>query len=138
MDKEATNRQIVISEYDLTRLRQLVSRAKRDTRHLEELDAELSRALVVAPQEIPPNVITMNSTALLEDLDTGEEITLTLSFPDEANVQEGRISVLAPIGTAIIGFCKDDEIVWPVPAGERHLRVKDVVYQPESAGDFDL
>ena len=133
---------IYITEYDLKRLRELIEEAKRIDRrgnqYLESLDAELSRGKVVAPTEVPSDVVTMNSQVRLIDLDTHEEMVYTLVFPQEADVTQSKISVLAPIGTAILGYRVGDTFTWKVPDGVRRLQVKEVLYQPEAAGDYHL
>jgi len=99
---------------------------------------ELNRATVIAPTEVPPDVITMNSRVRLLDLDTGEEMIFTLVFPAQADIAESKISVLAPIGTAMLGYRVGDTFTWEVPDGERTLQVKELLYQPEAAGDYHL
>lgn len=135
-------RTIYITEYDVARLRKLLDNAgpqeRRANQYLESLEAELSRARVVAPTDIPPTVITMNSRAHLVDLDTQEEMVYTLVFPNQADLSQGKISILAPIGTAMLGYCVGDTFAWQVPDGVRRLLVKDVLYQPEAAGDYHL
>lgn len=135
-------RHIYITDFDLERLKKLVGAAKakssRDVKHLRELEGELGRAVVVASKDIPSNVITMNSTVALRDVDTGEKMVLTLAFPSEASMEDNKISILAPVGTAVIGCRKGDVIEWQVPAGTKRLKVEDIFYQPESAGDFHL
>jgi regulator of nucleoside diphosphate kinase len=110
----------------------------RGRHHLEQLQAELDRGRLVAPQDVPPDVITMNSCVCLVDLDTGEEMTWTLVFPEDADIDQNRISVLAPIGTAMLGYSVGDTIEWPVPEGMRRIQVKEILYQPEAAGDYHL
>jgi regulator of nucleoside diphosphate kinase len=132
---------IYISEFDMKRLKGLIKFAeerwdKRAVQYLEELDEELDRAEVVKPEEIPTDVITMNSTFRLSDLDSGEEVVYTLVFPAKADSTTGKISILAPIGTAVLGYRVGDTIEWEVPAGLKRLRVDEVVYQPEAAGDY--
>ena len=133
---------ISITSYDLERLRKLLqdsySNAYRNSEYLEKLQKELDRAKVVSSQEIPANVVTMNSTVCLEDLDTQEEETYTLVFPENADLAQGKISVLAPIGTAMLGYEVGDTFEWDVPAGKRRLRVKKILYQPEASGDFHI
>ena len=90
------------------------------------------------PQAIHRGVVTMNSKVLLEDLDNRERMTVTLVFPADANADEGAVSVLAPVGTAILGYSEGDVVEWPVPDGVRRLKIRKVVYQPEAAGDFHL
>ena len=135
-------RTIYITEYDMKRLRDLIVEAKRLDRrgseYLEGLEGELARGIVVAPTDIPPDVVTMNSRVDLVDLDTGEEMVCTLVFPSEADVAQSKISVLAPIGTAMLGYRVGDTFNWKVPDGIRRLEIKGVLYQPEAAGDYHL
>jgi regulator of nucleoside diphosphate kinase len=104
---------------------------------LKALRDELQRAIVVEPQDIPNDVVTMNSRAEMLDLETGETVTFTLVFPSQANVDEEKISVLAPIGAGMLGYRLNDEFEWNVPGGVRRMRVTRIHYQPEAAGDFD-
>ena len=133
---------IQITEFDLHRLQQLMEEAAhtnfRGREDLANLNAELARAEVVTPREVSRSVITMNSTVALADLETGEEEIYTLVFPEAANIAAGRISVLAPIGTGMLGYEVGDVFEWVVPAGTRRLQVKEIIYQPEAAGDFHL
>ena len=80
----------------------------------------------------------MRSKVRLKDLVSGETNVYSLVFPTEADFSEGKISVLAPIGTAILGYKRGDTIEWPVPSGLRRLKVDQVLYQPEAAGNFSL
>jgi len=131
-------REIYITENDLEDLYDLLQSgtagSARDQKNVEELEAELDRAHVVDAKKMPADVITLNSRAVLRDLDTNEEMTYTLVFPGQAKLEEGRISVLAPIGTAMLGYRVGDVIEWKVPAGIRRLKVEKLLYQPEAAG----
>ena len=133
-------RRIQITKFDMKRLQNLLLRAERSEYHgsisLENLAKEMKRAIQVAPKEIPPDVITMNSKVRLVDCDTGEELEVTLVFPEDADMDNSRISVLAPIGTAMLGYRVGDVFEWDVPDGKRRLRVKGIMYQPEAAGQF--
>lgn len=135
-------RDIYITEHDLDRLQRLMQvmsgRDRKDKPYVDKLEEELDRAHVVAPDQIPPDVITMNSKVRLQDLRTGEEIAYVLVFPGKANAAANAISILAPVGTALLGYREGDLIEWEAPAGTRSLRVLEVVYQPERAGDFRL
>ena len=135
-------RTIYITEYDMKRLRELIVEAKRLDRrgseYLESLEGELARGKLVAPTDIPPDVVTMNSRVDLVDLDTGEEMVCTLVFPNEADMAQSKISVLAPIGTAMLGYRVGDTFMWKVPDGIRRLEIKGVLYQPEASGDYHL
>lgn len=136
------SRTIYMTEFDVKRLRELIrdsdSAEYRGSAYIDHLRGELNRAKIVLPQEIPADVITMNSRAILQDADSGDEMMLTLVFPQDADVLQDKISVLAPIGTAILGYREGDTIEWEVPDGTRRLVVKKIVYQPEASGDMDL
>jgi regulator of nucleoside diphosphate kinase len=136
-----TNRDIFITQFDLDRLNKLISEKRLnsgDNSYLGDLEEELARASVVDSKDIPGDVITMNSKARLKDLDTGEEMTLSLVFPQDADIDEGRISILAPVGTGMLGYRVGEVLEWKVPAGLRKLEILEILYQPEAAGDFDL
>lgn len=133
---------IYITDSDMRRLRYLV-RATRDSRnedevHLRELEKELNRGKMVESKDVPNVVITMNSEVRLKDLDTEEKMTYRLVFPQDADPDNDKISILSPIGTALLGYKVGDIIKWKVPAGLRRLKVEEVLYQPEAAGDHHL
>ncbi len=132
-------RTIYVTESDKAKLEDLfdyVSNVwKRDQRYLDTLRQELERAEVVAAADIPPDVITMKSRVRVRDLDTGKVVVYTLVFPRDADFSKNRISILAPIGTALLGYRVGNVIEWEVPAGTRRLKVESVLYQPEAAGD---
>ena len=134
---------IYITKPDHERLTKLIGIAREREgdairESLNRLEEELERAEVVEQKDIPPDVITMRSTMSLKDLDTGEKVIYWLAFPTEANYSEGKISILAPVGTAMLGYQRGDVIEWEVPSGVRRLRVEEVLYQPESKGDYHL
>ncbi len=97
------------------------------------LERELNRAEIVAPDAVPPDVITMNTRAELLDLDTGDRMDFTLVLPDEADVGEGRISVLAPVGTGMLGYRVGDTFQRRAPFGVPRLKVTNVSFQPEAS-----
>ena len=142
LKREMNEKQIAITEQDRKRLIDLILDAQsgeyRGSVYLDQLRGELHRAQIVAPQDIPADTITMNSKVALLDLDTQEEEIYTLVYPENADSAEGKISVLAPIGTAMLGYRVGDVFEWEVPAGKRRLKVDRILYQPESAGDYDL
>ena len=137
-----SDRTIYITRYDMQRLTELISDIRgfdhNERDDLRQLETELGRGQLVAPGDVPRDVITMNSIARLTDLDTGEDMVYRLVFPKDADIRQGRISVLAPIGTAMLGYRVGDIFEWSVPEGKRRLRVEKVLYQPEAAGDYDL
>jgi len=134
--------EIYITHSDLTRLKELLQvgiiSAGRDLESLENLHRELDRAHIVRPTVVPHDVVTMNSRVRLRDLETNVEKTYTLVFPSEANLERRRISVLAPIGTAILGYRVGETVEWRVPRGMRNLRIEEILYQPEAAGKYTL
>ena len=105
-------------------------RAKRELRLLEK---ELRRARIVPPEEVPPDVITLNTRVELLDLDSGEHMEFMLVLPTNANINDGKISVLAPLGTAMLGYRVGDSFEWAVPYGMRRLKVVKVHFQPEAS-----
>ncbi len=135
-------RNIFITEQDKKRLEELLAVADdfggNGRKDLSLLAGELERASVVPSKEIPPDVVTMNSKVRLKDMKSSEEMTYSVVFPKDADFSAGAISVLAPIGTAILGYSKGAVIEWPVPDGMRHIRIEEVIYQPEADGDFNL
>lgn len=135
-------RSISITQFDRKRLAELMAVADefnyRDRTDLKRLAEELEHGTLVDPKDVAPTVVTMNSRVLLRDLETGETSEYTLVFPKDADIESGRISVMSPIGTAILGYSVGDAIEWTVPAGTRRIRIEAVPYQPEAAGDYHL
>lgn len=133
---------IIITDFDLKRLKAILEspsfHAGRDKEHLVDLGKELEKAIVVKPEEVPPDVITMNSKVSVRDMQSGEQKEYTLVFPHQADVTQGKISVLAPIGTALLGYKAGDTVELAVPDGTRVLKVESVLYQPEASGDYHL
>lgn len=122
------NLPIIVSDRDLLRLRQLVQAGERaNLENIGRLKTELDRARVVPAAELPAQVIAMNSTVELEDLEDGEIMTYTLVLPEYADAAAGKISILAPLGMAMLGFQVGDEFAWPVPAGTLRVRVRRLV-----------
>jgi regulator of nucleoside diphosphate kinase len=132
---------IVLTATDERRLAQLLQAkaSELDDDTLELLEDELQRATIVESWEIPADVVTMNSVVSFEDVETGQLSEVSLVYPSAASGKEGRVSILAPIGSALLGLSVGDAIEWPVPGGRsRRLRVTAVHYQPEAEGQFDL
>lgn len=134
--------ELVVTDSDLARLSEM-TRAFRANRHpyrqyAGELEAELARARVVPRAEVAADVVTMNSTIRIREHRGREVEEFTLVYPDEADALNGRLSVLAPLGMAVLGARVGDVIKWRVPAGERTFRVERIVYQPEASGDSHL
>lgn len=128
---------IIVGKDDLERLRAIVESNLfgRDEEAAERLAAELDRAIVVAQDAVPPDVVTMSSRIVFEDSETGRQREITLCEPREADPSRGKISVLAPVAAALLGLRVGDSIDWPLPNGRRAtLRITSVPYQPEAAG----
>lgn len=128
---------IIISTLDLKRIEALLERMPPvEAVQYEGLRNELDRADVLDPAAIPVDVVTMNSTVTFKDEDSGDEVTITLVYPSGAGVP-GTVSIFAPVGSALLGLRVDQHIEWPTPDGrKRPLRVLEIEYQPESAGDL--
>lgn len=136
--KTTNTRSIYITEADKKRLQPLIAAARNTRDDIRALQGELEHATVITPQAIPADVITMNSKVRIRDLESGEEMVYTLVFPEKADIDEGRLSVIAPVGTAMLGHRVGDEFEWRVPAGPVRFRVEEVLYQPEAAGHYHL
>jgi regulator of nucleoside diphosphate kinase len=106
--------------------------------YVGKLEGELESAEVVAPDDIPPDVVTMRSKVKLKDLDTNEEKIYSIVFPSEANLDEGKISILAPLATALLGYKRGNVVEVEAPSRLRRLLISEILYQPESMGDYDL
>jgi len=130
------NRNIIITAADHAELDNVITFtgkvSERARGELHALEGELRRAEIVTPEAIPSDVITMNSRAELLDLETNEVMQFTLVLPRDAKIDEGKISVLAPLGTAMLGYRVGDEFEWHVPYGVRRLKVTNVYFQPEA------
>ncbi|PLY13873.1 MAG: nucleoside diphosphate kinase regulator [Sedimenticola sp.] len=131
-----TRSAIIITSQDLDRLEALLDSLADDIPGKEELQTELDRAEVLPPAQIPDNVVTMNSEVLFS-VDGGGEFCLTLVYPKDINGGTDRISVLAPVGSALLGLSTGERIEWPKPGGGMmKLQIKEVLYQPEREGEF--
>lgn len=134
---ETRGRSMLISDADLGNLRQLLTVAKRflrrNHRHLEALEADLQRALVVTRDQMPRDVITIHTRVRVHELDVGRQCIYTLVFPGEADVARSRISVLAPIGAALLGRRVGDLIECAAPSVTKRLKVREIVSQPENS-----
>jgi len=133
-----TKPEIIISSLDADRLYALMESLPANSFAGEkELEAELGRANIVEPHEVPATVVTMNSTVNFGVESTGEEFTLTLVYPKNIDSSGDKISILAPIGSALLGLSQGDQIEWPKPGGGLvTVTIKEVIYQPERAGEL--
>jgi len=127
---------IVISSLDADRLEKLLESLPAGAfPGREALEAELARAEIVDPEEVPPTVVTMNSTVRFRVTTSNEEFRLTLVYPKDVDAGGGTISVTAPVGSALLGLSQGDEIEWPRPGGGvLRVRIAEITYQPERSG----
>lgn len=124
--------QIYLTQDDVDRLLKLVE--SQPGKRFEKLESELVRAKVVPREGIPEDVVTMNSRVIFENETTGERREVTLVYPGNADIDAGKISVLVPVGTALLGLRKGQSIDWELPGGEsQRYRIVEVPFQPEAA-----
>lgn len=130
---------IIVTATDLERLRRVVEiyGEGKMADACEALDAELERAQILPSEQVPHDVVTMNSTVTYLDPATGDSKDVTLVYPQHADVAQGKISILAPIGMALLGLRVGQALDWPLPDGRvKTVKVTAIRYQPEAAGDF--
>lgn len=128
---------IYLTQNDCDRLSDLLEAyaAGSGGRRFDALENELARAIVVHASKIPKDVVTMNSRVVFEDETTGEQREVTLVYPTQADIGAGKISILVPVGSALLGLRVGQSIDWELPSGQRRrYRVIAVPYQPEAAG----
>jgi len=130
---------ITVTELDYLRLRGLIEKLYEnnsiDTKYLEFLDLELKKALKVDSKLITPHFVTMNSVTEITFLDTRKTMELRLVYPHNANFSKGLISVLSPLGCALLGYKAGDIVTFEAPKGEQKVRIEKVIYQPEAHGE---
>ncbi|HOD14713.1 MAG: nucleoside diphosphate kinase regulator [Spirochaetes bacterium] len=137
------NNDIMITGFDYSRIKSMIDRmrdvfSKEQKENADRLMMELRRAHKVDSPDIPRDCVTMNSFFEIKDLEESGTRTLTLVFPENALIEENRVSILSPVGTAVLGYRVCDEIQWKVPAGMKKIIITRMLYQPEAAGDYHL
>ncbi len=131
-----THPPITITRLDLQRLERMLDSLEEFGPAAEALERELSRAQVVGHVEVPAGVVTMNSRVHCREESSGKDYHLTLVYPEEAG-GEGKVSILAPVGSALLGLTVGQHIDWPVPGGKTlKLTLLEIEYQPEAAGEY--
>ncbi len=133
-----TKPNVIISTLDAERLEKIIDALPHSASNIaESLEEELVRAEFVDPHCVPPTVVTMNSTVRFKVESSDEEFCMTLVYPKDVDASGSKISILAPIGSAMIGLSEGDSIAWPKPGvGELNVRIEEITYQPERAGEF--
>ena len=135
-------KKVTLTKNDYTRIYKAITDAKNsktiNSNEAEKLLSELSKAEIVPSEKIDKDVATMNSEVKLFFENTQKEQSFKIVYPQDANLKENKISIFSPIATALIGYKIGDEIEWIVPGGMTKIKIVDLIYQPEAAGDFDL
>ncbi len=135
-------KKVTLTKNDYTRIYKAITDAKNsktiNSNEAEKLLSELSKAEIVPSEKIDKDVVTMNSEVKLFFENTQKEQSFKIVYPQDANLKENKISIFSPIATALIGYRIGDEIEWIVPGGMTKIKIVDLIYQPEAAGDFDL
>ena len=135
------SRKIIVTREDYNRLVELLNDeifcAIAAPKVFRELAGELQLATIVDSASVPVDVVTMNSTVKLTDLNSKESETFTLVYPKDANIAQGRLSILAPIGTAILGYRVGNKVRWSVPDGTSNFQIDEVIYQPERNSEIN-
>lgn len=141
MTSDMKSNPIVITKKDYARLKQLVDlsdmKSKSGGEYIQRLYIELERAKKVAPEKVDPDVVTMNTVIDFVDVATKKSRQVKLVYPEQADMNKGWVSILAPIGTALLGYRRGDIIEWDVPTGRKQFMIKDIIYQPEADGNYD-
>ncbi|WP_299578978.1 GreA/GreB family elongation factor [uncultured Sunxiuqinia sp.] len=136
------DKQITITELDFARLSKLTLSEKKlqaiEVRNLPFLTEEINRAAKVESKAIASDYVTMNSKVEVLDPDTKRVMTFQLVYPEEANLKNGKISVLSPMGSALLGYKAGDTISFNVPKGIKKMEIKSILYQPESQGEYTV
>lgn len=133
---------LIINRLDYARIKKSINDARQSgsisNREAEKLMAELDAAEIVDPEAIPNNIVTMNSIVKVSFLHNGKQVQFQIVYPDQANLKEKKVSIFSPVATALIGYKVGDEVDWVVPTGLTRIRIDEIIYQPEAAGDYEL
>ena len=133
---------IIVNRLDYIRIQKQIGEAKQNktiaASEAEKLINELNSATILDPDKIPGDVVTMNSVVKITFVDAGRQQEFKIVYPNEANLKEKRVSIFSPVATALIGFRVGDLIEWMVPGGLTKIRIDEIIYQPEAAGDLTI
>lgn len=133
---------IILNRMDFSRIHKCINEARKSkaigVNEAENLLNELHSGEIVEPEKIPGDVVTMNSIVRVRFMNSDKAIQIQIVYPDDANIRENKISIFSPVATALIGYRVKDEIDWIVPLGLTKLKIEEIVYQPEAAGNYYL
>jgi regulator of nucleoside diphosphate kinase len=134
-------KRIVLTRPDFTRISRSIELARASKSispaEAEQLLSELGNAQIVAPEDVPADVVTMNSIVRLLFPGNKRTVEFQIVYPEQASLKDNKISIFSPIATALIGYKAGDEVEWVVPGGLTRIRIEEIIYQPEAAGNFD-
>lgn len=137
--KKMNRKKIIVNSRDYTKLTGIIDgKSGSSETEYRELYEELKNAVLVEPDKMPADVITMNSKVRFKDIEESEDYIFSLVYPEDADTSKGKLSILAPIGTALLGYRVGDEVKWKVPAGLKTFLVEEILYQPEANRDYHL
>lgn len=132
-----TEELLLVTEKDYLRLKSLIE--GKGPEEIENLEIELDRAQLLADNEVPSDLVTMNSIFRFENMSENKQMIMSIVYPQESNAQENKVSILAPLGSALLGLRVGQEINWQFPDGKtKKLKVLEILYQPEANGDWHL
>jgi regulator of nucleoside diphosphate kinase len=138
--KKAADNQVVLLQEDYDLLNAYFHRGASavvdEKQNFKSLAEELNRATILPEKEFPADIVRLNSTAIIKDMDTNRVITVTIVMPGQADVKKNKVSVLAPVGTALIGFRKGQQVTWEVPSGTRHFIIMEVYHSSSVANNL--
>ena len=106
--------------------------------NVNRLNLKFKTAKMLSQDKVSGDVITMNSRVLLKEVTKGRQAEVTITYPQDADGREGKISVFSPIGSALLGRRVGDKVSWKVPNGIGHFEVVKIIYQPEAVGHYHL
>ena len=139
MTTHMKQRNTTVSEFDYPRLQEILERQpSAQAISGSGLRRELQRACVVAPEHIPPYVVTMNTQLRLTDTNTGKATVYTLVFPEEAAPEDGRLSILSELGVALLGCCVGDTVEYESLNGRNRCHIDMICFQPEATKQFEM
>ena len=133
---------IILNRLDYARIKKCIRDAQQfnsiSNHEAESLFQELESAEILEPEEIPSNVVTMNSIVRMSFINSKKHVQFQIVYPNKANFKDNKTSIFSPIATALIGYKVGDEIEWIIPAGITRIRIDEIIYQPEAAGHYNL
>ncbi len=128
---------IYITKNDHKKLIKLINEKLPNDDYTHTLLLELKKATIVESEKIPADVITMNSLVNFEDVESGAELEYWLVFPQDADISQHKISVVSPVGCALLGYKVGDIINLKTPGGDRKIKVVKILHQPEAEGNYE-